>query len=187
MSAPEPLAPAERTALLQLARAAVRHQLGLGPAPELPAQGPLTAPRGAFVTHRVAGDLRGCIGSFEPIGTLAQTVASMAVSAAMEDPRFPPLTAAELDRLSIHVSALSPRTPVPDPEQPERIVVGRDGLLLHHGWHRGALLPSVAVEHGWDRLAFLKHVCIKAGLSADAWRDPEAKLEVFQAEEFGEP
>jgi uncharacterized protein len=184
MSAPEPLAPSERTALLEIARAAVRHQLGLGPAPTIPDHGPLAVARGAFVTYRVAGDLRGCIGSFEPIGTLARTVASMAVSAATEDPRFSPLTAADLEQLSIHVSALSPRAPVQDPE---KIVVGRDGLLIHHGWHRGALLPSVAVEQGWDRLALLKHVCIKAGLAAEAWRDPEAKLEVFQAEEFGEP
>jgi hypothetical protein len=107
----------------------------------------------------------------------------MAVSAATEDPRFPPLAAADLDRLAIHVSALGPRAPVRDPDQ---IVVGRDGLLIRYGWHRGALLPSVAVERGWDLPAFLKHVCIKAGLAADAWRDPEAKLEVFQAEEFGE-
>ncbi len=93
-----------------------------------------------------------------------------------------PVRADELDEISTSISALTPRVPVKDPTQ---IVIGRDGLLIHKGWHRGALLPSVAVEHGWDVAAFLKHVCLKAGLSPDAWRDPEAKLEAFGAEEFG--
>lgn len=179
----DPLSPAERAALLGIARGAVRHHLGLGPAPDLPSAGPLAVPRGAFVTLRVDGALRGCIGSFQPKGTLASTVASVAVSAASEDPRFPPVRTEEVDELGYQVSALGECTPMRDPSQ---LQVGRHGLLVKKGWHRGALLPVVAVERGWDAPTFLRHACLKAGLSPDAWRDPEATVELFGAEEFGD-
>jgi len=106
------------------------------------------------------------------------------VAAAFDDPRFPPLTADEVDDLEIHVSALGPRVPLPDPAQ---VRVGVHGLVVKQGWHRGVLLPVVAVEQGWDGPTFLKHVCLKAGLRADAWRDPSTTLETFEAEEFGDP
>jgi uncharacterized protein (TIGR00296 family) len=64
--------------------------------------------------------------------------------------------------------------------------VGVDGLVVRSGWHRGTLLPKVAVEHGWNAEEFLKHACLKAGLHARAWEEPGTELEVFQAEEFGE-
>ena len=178
-----PLSPTERGALLGIARAAIRHHLGLGPPPTLPVEGPLAAPRGAFVSVRRAGELRGCIGRFDPAGSLAATVAAMAVAASSEDPRFPPVTAGELDDLDLHVSALGPRTPLPDPAA---LRVGLHGLVVRQGWHRGVLLPAVAVERGWDAPTFLKHACLKAGLRADAWRDPATALETFEAEEFGE-
>ena len=108
----------------------------------------------------------------------------MAVAAASEDPRFPPLAASELDDLDVHVSALGPRVPLADPSQ---LRVGTHGLVVRQGWHRGVLLPVVAVERGWDGPTFLKHASLKAGLPADAWRDPATTLEVFEAEEFGDP
>ena len=178
------LTPADRVALLGIARAAIRARLGFGPAPALPESGVLGEQRGAFVTLRRGGELRGCIGRFDPEGSLARTVASMAVSAAFEDPRFPPLTAGEADDLDIHVSTLGPRQPLPDPEA---LRVGLHGLVVRQGWHRGVLLPVVAVERGWDGPTFLKHACLKAGLPADAWRDPATSLETFEAEEFGDP
>lgn len=177
------LSAADRAALLGIARGAVRHHLGLGPTPALPESGPLAAPRGAFVTLRVEGALRGCIGSFEPKGTLAGTVARMAVSAASEDPRFPPVAADEADDLGYRVSALWPSRPMGNPAT---ILVGSHGLLVKKGWHRGTLLPVVAVERGWDAMTFLRHACLKAGLSPDAWRDPGAEVEIFEAEEFGD-
>lgn len=178
-----PLSPAGRSALLALARAAIRHHLGLGPAPALPSSDELDAPRGAFVTLRRDGELRGCLGRFEAEGTLARTVACMAVAAASEDPRFPPLAADEIENVSLSISALGPRRPLADPAA---IRVGEDGLVVTRGWHRGTLLPVVAVEHGWDAPAFLARTCLKAGLPPDAWKDPDTRLEVFGAEEFRE-
>jgi AmmeMemoRadiSam system protein A len=178
------LSPVERGALLGIARAAIRARLGLGPAPALPTTGALAERRGAFVTLRREGELRGCIGRFDPEGSLARTVADVAASAAFEDPRFPPVDRAEVDDLDVHVSALGPRVPLPDPAT---LRVGVHGLVVRQGWHRGVLLPVVAVERGWDAPTFLKHACLKAGLPADAWRDPATTLETFEAEEFGVP
>jgi hypothetical protein len=178
-----PLAPAERAALLGIARGAVLAHLGMAPAPALPPAGRLAEPRGAFVTLRVAGDLRGCIGSFRPQGTLAETVARMAVAAASEDPRFPALRAADVPGLQVSVSALEPPRRL---EDPRRVEVGRHGLVVKKGWSRGTLLPKVAVEHGWDADAFLRHTCLKAGLPPTAWREPDCEVEVFEADEFGE-
>lgn len=183
MTDPAPLGPAERAALLGIARAAILHLLGLGPAPDLPSAGPLAEPRGAFVTLHVDGELRGCIGTFAPRGSLAETVAEMAKAAASEDPRFPRLRPDELPGLSISVSALGAPHLL---EDRSRIEVGRHGLMVRMGWNRGVLLPKVAVEHGWDGPTFLKHACLKAGLPAAAARDPGLLVEVFEAEEFGE-
>ena len=178
------LTPAERGALVGLARAAILHRLGLGPRPAIPDAGALGEPRGAFVTLHREGELRGCIGRFDPEDSLARTVADMAEAAAFEDPRFPPLAAAEVDGLEVHVSALGPRRPLPDLSA---LRIGEHGVVERQGWHRGVLLPVVAVERGWDGPTFLKHACLKAGLPADAWKDPATAIEVFDAEEFGAP
>ncbi len=178
-----PLAPAERAALLGVARAAVLAHLGLAPAPPLPTAGPLAEPRGAFVTLHVGDDLRGCIGTFHPLGSLAATVAKMAVAAAAEDPRFRPISAADLPELRVAVSALEPPRRLADPTA---VRVGKEGLVVRLGWHRGTRLPKVAVEHGWDAEAFLRHTCLKAGLPPTAWREPGCEIEAFEAEEFGE-
>lgn len=183
MNDPAPLGAAERAALLGIARGTVLNVLGVAPAPALPTTGPLSEARGAFVTLHVAGELRGCIGTFSPRGSLAQTVAEMAKAAATEDPRFPRLRPDELGTLSISVSAL--QTPYLL-EDRSKIVVGVHGLAVRKGWNRGVLLPKVAVEQRWDGPTFLKHACLKAGLPAIAARDPDLVVEVFQADEFGE-
>jgi uncharacterized protein len=178
-----PLSATERVALLGIARAAILAHLEGKPLPAPQAAGALAEVRGAFVTLYSKGELRGCVGTFQPSESLARTVARMAVTAACEDPRFPPVEPAEVPDLDLSISALGPRQPLPDPRA---VKVGVDGLLIKRGWHRGALLPKVAVEHGWDAEEFLKHVCLKAGLPARAWQEPDTELEVFQAEEFGE-
>ena len=183
MSAPSRLGTVERAALLGIARAAVRERLGLGPRPTLPDDGPLTVPRGAFVTLFVRGELRGCIGTFTPAGSLANTVARMAANAASEDPRFEPVHVEEIEELEVHVTALDPRRPM---RHPEELEIGRHGVVVQLGWHRGTLLPRVAVDHGWDRVTFLERTCLKAGLPPHAWQDPEAVVELFSAEELGE-
>jgi hypothetical protein len=107
----------------------------------------------------------------------------MAVSAAREDPRFLPLRRDEIADLGVAVSALSPALHLDDRLS---VKVGTHGLIVKKDWNRGALLPKVAVEHGWDAETFLARACLKAGLPADAWREPETEVEVFEAEEFGE-
>lgn len=184
MTAPA-LAPAERAALLGIARAALRHELCGAAAPPLPTSGPLAEPRGAFVTLRRGEELRGCIGTFAPTGSLAQVVAEMAVAAARRDPRFPPVSADELDDLDLHISVLSPLRPMKDPAE---ISIGRDGILVRRGWHRGTLLPVVAMENGWDARTFLARTCLKAGLPPDSWQAPDAEVQLFSAEDIsGEP
>lgn len=179
-----PLSPAERAALLGVARGAVLHHLGVAPAPALPETGALAEARGAFVSLYVGGELRGCIGSFRPLGSLCVTVARMAVAAASEDPRFPSLRADEVGDLQVMVSALGPPAKLADPGR--EVEVGRHGLLVKKGWNRGALLPRVATEHGWDARTFLGQTCLKAGLPPSAWRDADCEVEAFEAEEFGE-
>jgi uncharacterized protein len=172
----------ERAALLGIARGAVLAHLGVAPAPALPTAGPLAEPRGAFVTIQVGGELRGCSGTFRPQGSLAETVARMAVAAAKDDPRFAPVRPEEIGALEVSVSALSPPRALDDRRA---VKVGEQGLLVRQGFHRGALLPKVAIEHGWDAEEFLKHACLKAGLHARAWQQRETEVEVFEAEEFG--
>jgi AmmeMemoRadiSam system protein A len=178
------LSPAERAALLGVARGAVLAHLGVAPGPAVPETGALAEERGAFVSLYVGSELRGCIGTFRPLGSLAATVARMAVAAACEDPRFPAVRADEVKDLAVSVSALAPPHRLADPRR--EVEVGRHGLIVKKGWNRGALLPRVATEHGWDAAKFLEQTCLKAGLPPSAWKEPGCEVEGFEAEEFGE-
>ncbi len=178
-----PLSAAERRALLALARR-VLERLFLTdtvplPRPDSPA---LRAPRGAFVTLKEKGELRGCIGRMVPDTPLALTVARMAVQAALHDPRFPPVKSWELSSLEIEISALTPFAPV---SGPGAVVVGRDGVLLEKGARSAVFLPQVAPEQGWNREELLGRLCEKAGLEAECWKRG-ARLSTFQAEVFAE-
>lgn len=177
------LSSTERAALLGIARGAILAHLGVAPPRPLPGTGTLAEPRGAFVTIHVGGELRGCLGTFRPQGSLAATVARMAVAAATDDPRFPPLRSSDVAALDVAVSALGSPRPIADPRAVE---IGRQGLVVSRGFHRGTLLPKVAVEHGWGPEEFLKHACLKAGLPPRAWEEADVVIEVFDAEEFGE-
>jgi AmmeMemoRadiSam system protein A len=174
----------ERRALLAAAREAIAAHLA-GRAPALPsAVGGLAEPAGAFVSlhRRSDGELRGCVGLLRPEAPLVEAVARMAVAAATQDERFPPVAAGELDGLSIEISALSRLSPI----RPEEIEVGRHGLLVRSGDRRGVLLPRVPVDHGWDREGFLAQTCRKAGLPADAWKNPGTTIQSFTAIVFSE-
>jgi len=177
-----PLTTGERRTLLALARAGVAHRLGAGPAPSLPAGGPLAAPRAAFVALVVGGEVRAALGTLSPGGPLAAEVAGLAARAALDDPRQPPLAAADLPALSVRVAVLGPLRPLaagaPRP--------GLDGVAVTRGWHRGLLLPSGAAGKDWSGEVFLKHACLAAGLPARAHLEPDTRVEVFEAEEFGE-
>jgi AmmeMemoRadiSam system protein A len=172
----------ERRELLRVAREAIRHRLSGGERPVPPRLANASLRAGAFVTLHLDGDLRGCIGQPGGDNLLAEVVEECAVAAATEDPRFPPLTPAELSRVHLEVSVLGPITPVTDFAE---IDVGRDGLIAEQGFRRGLLLPQVASERAWGRETFLSHTCLKAGLPADAWKKG-AKIFRFEAEVFGE-
>jgi AmmeMemoRadiSam system protein A len=144
----------------------------------------LRAPHGVFVTLKKAGELRGCIGRMDFERPLWSNALKAAVASALEDPRFPPVTPSELGDISIEISILNPPEDLP---QPEMFDVTRHGIIIEKGWRHGLFLPKVAVEQGWDATKTLEMVCWKAGLPADAWRDPSARLQVFTAFDFGEP
>ena len=174
-----------RRALLALARRSIQTYISEGRRLRAEIDYEPVAPehRGAFVTlHKAGGELRGCIGTILPVGPLHETVAQMAVAAAVEDPRFLPVTLPELANLIVEISALT----VPEPADLEHIEVGRHGLIVSRGPRKGLLLPQVAPEWGWDRLQFLDQTCRKAGLPAGAWREPGTRVEWFEAEVWGE-
>jgi AmmeMemoRadiSam system protein A len=146
------------------------------PGPDVPGKG------GVFVTLKDRrGELRGCIGRFSWDQPIKKVIAEIARAAAFGDPRFPPLTAPELEGLGITVSVLTPPEPVGSLES---VVIGRDGLYLLHPRGRGVLLPVVAEERGWDARTFAENTCRKAGLPAGAYKDPGAELLVFRAPAF---
>ena len=188
-----PLTPAEQELLLALARAGLRADLcpsAAGPAgddADLPPA--LERPAGAFVTLHSKGKLRGCIGSPSPGPPLARLVVDLAVSAATGDPRFPPVTVAEMAAVHIEISVLSAPVRL---QHASQIEVDRHGLIIERGSSRGLLLPQVATTQGWDAETFLSHTCLKAGLPGDAWRDwdagkdPDFSVEAFTAQVFGE-
>lgn len=144
----------------------------------------LKANRGAFVTLKKHGELRGCIGRVTSDQPLAETVSSMAIKAAFQDPRFPALGKDELAGVSLEISVLTPFESVKDFKD---IVVGRDGLVISRGYYQGLLLPQVPVEEGWNRDEFLEYTCQKAGLSPGCWKHPETKVFKFSAQVFSEP
>jgi AmmeMemoRadiSam system protein A len=171
-----------RAALLKVARDALTAHVTGASRPSPPASGDLARPAGAFVTLHNHGELRGCIGHIEADQPLGDVIAHCAIAAATSDPRFPAVTSAELPHLVIELSILGPLEPI---QSLDHIEIGRDGLVVELGWHRGLLLPQVATEWNWDRLAFVEQTCHKAGLRRDAWKHG-AKLWKFRAEVFGE-
>jgi AmmeMemoRadiSam system protein A len=139
--------------------------------------------RGAFVTLKKSGVLRGCIGRIESSLPLWETVARVARSSAFDDPRFPPLELDELNAVEIEVSVMTPPQPVASVDD---VVPGVHGVIVELGSRRALFLPQVASEQGWNRETLLEQLCFKAGLPARAYRDPGAHLQVFRAEVFHE-
>jgi len=173
----------DRRALLALARRAITQSVLLQrPLEDLPETGVFAEKRGAFVTLHARGRLRGCIGIVEAYGPLGMIIAHCAASAALHDPRFPPVRADEMDQLQIEISLLSPLEPI----LAEQIEIGRHGLLVSQSGRRGLLLPQVATEHKLTREQFLDETCRKAGLPPKAWQDPATEIHAFTCEIFSE-
>jgi uncharacterized protein len=137
-----------------------------------------------------SGRLRGCIGFPLPVLPLQRAIAEAAVSAGTEDPRFPKVRPAEIERLIVEVSVLTPPETVPGraPEEILRAVEpGRDGLIVEGYGTSGLLLPQVAREEGWSSEELLDGTCGKAGLPPGAWRNTEqVRVQRFQAQVFAE-
>lgn len=175
----------DRETLLRIARLALHDYFTVGKLPQYDAESAaLLEPRAAFVTlwRRDSGQLRGCRGECQPQRPLIQSVAHMAVAAAVDDSRFEPVTIDELADLRIEINALTAMKAI----RPEDVVVGRHGLMIVQGFQMGLLLPEVPVRQGWDRLAFLKGVCRKAGLPGGAWKVEGVQLFGFEAEVWSE-
>lgn len=172
--------------LLQLARAAISQRLGL--AVDLPARAAWLEKTGAcFVTLKVHGQLRGCIGSLEARQPLYDDVVHNAVAAAFRDPRFPPLGSDELNEVEIEVSLLSAAAPMDYFDETDALAQlrpGADGIILEYGAHRGTFLPQV-----WEDLPqpqrFLAHLKRKAGLPEDFWSD-DIRLSRYTVQKFKE-
>jgi AmmeMemoRadiSam system protein B/AmmeMemoRadiSam system protein A len=180
---PPELSADEKARLLTMAQESIAQHLDQGTLPQFTVTEPnLLRKSGAFVTLEQRGELRGCIGHIVARQPLYAAVQQSAVSAATDDPRFPPLTLEELRQITIEISVLSPLKRITGIEE---IEVGRDGLAIVAAGKSGLLLPQVATEAGWDRQQFLEAVCRKAGLPEDAWRE-EAGLYTFTAIVFGE-
>ena len=137
---------------------------------------------GVFVTLTKHGELRGCIGEILPRRPLYEGVMERVLSAALEDPRFPPVQRSELEELEIEISALTPPEPV---DSYEDIIIGRHGMILQKGYAAAVFLPQVAPEQGWDLATTLTHLSMKAGLSPNAWKEG-CQFEVFEANVFNE-
>jgi hypothetical protein len=182
---PFSLSDTDKNELLALARTSVEHAVEQGHPyqPEPSKSEALNQELGAFVTLRINGDLRGCIGYTSAMEPLYMTVRDTATLAAQRDPRFQPVSAIELPRLSYEISVLSPLRRVTNIEQ---INVGRHGLLMKNGDSEGLLLPQVPTEQKWDRHTFLEQTCVKAGMPRDCWKDENTDIFMFTAVVFPE-
>jgi hypothetical protein len=185
--APFSLSAREKNELLKIARnsveSAVRDhkQYEYSPPAGLAA---LEQERGAFVTLKENGQLRGCIGYVAPMKPLCITVRDVAAFAALRDTRFRPVSAAELGALEYEVSVLSPLRRVLDIKE---IRVGQHGLIMKRGDIEGLLLPQVPVEEKWDRATFLEETCFKAGLPKGCWQSADTDIFRFTALVFPPP
>ena len=181
----------ERQILLKTARQAIEMTLRGEELPpinreELPPE--LLEPGACFVTLIKAGQLRGCVGSIEAAQALIQDVRDRAVGAAFGDPRFPSLTAPELENLEIEISTLTKPEPLFYDTQEDlvrKLRVGVDGVILKGQFRRATFLPQV-----WEKLQdpelFLSRLCQKMGLAPDAWRYNKLEVDIYQVEKFSE-
>jgi len=144
---------------------------------------------GVFVTLNTTLGLRGCIGYPLPDKSLFNALENAAISAATKDPRFPAVKSKELDSITFEVTILTPpeKIVVSKPEEYlSKIKVGRDGLIVKHGFYSGLLLPQVPIEYRWNEKEFLEYTCEKAGLPKNYWKNSETDIQEFEGIVFKE-
>lgn len=173
----------QKKLLLDLARAGMEHYFKTGKMLKADIKDKtFLEKRGAFVTLKTNQKLRGCIGYPLPYKPLYETIIDAAVQAATQDYRFPSLTEEELKNTKIEISILSLPEEVKDINE---IKIGKHGIIISKGYHKGLLLPQVPVEWNWDLETYLRHGCMKAGLEEDEWKKG-AQIQKFTAEVFSE-
>ena len=156
-----------------------------------------STPLGAFVTLSKKShfkfseqkELRGCIGITQPVYPLIQTIAHVSLSAAFDDPRFPPITTLKDIVLEISILTVPELISVKNPvDYLTYIQIGKDGLVIQKDIHKGLLLPQVPIENdrNWDVQTFLEHLSMKASLPRDAWKQTGVQIFKFQALIFEE-
>ncbi len=130
---------------------------------------------GAFVSLKINGKLRGCVGRFTSSEPLYKVIKMSAISSAFEDPRFPSLTEEEYSKTDIEITVLGPLRKIRDTKE---IILGKHGIYIKKDSRSGTMLPQVATEHGWTVEQFLGYTARdKAGIGWFGWRD--ADLSVF--------
>jgi AmmeMemoRadiSam system protein B/AmmeMemoRadiSam system protein A len=176
----------DREALLDSAAETLRRLRQTGEREAIPAHGgsdALQARRGCFVSLHQGEELLGCLGNCQGRKPLAEEAADLALAAALEDPRFRP--AAEVPGpIDVEVSVLTPFRRI---RRIEQFRLGVHGAYLKLGGHSGLLLPQVALNHAWTSESFWQALARKSMLGPRAWRDPKARLSVFEAQVFSRP
>ena len=182
--------------LVKLARKTIREELS-GKSPDTESDSLSSALKdekfqaqcGTFVTLKIEGQLRGCIGNLMSTESVLDDVKRNAINAAFHDPRFSSLSAAELDRAHIEVSILTEPMPLEyqDPQDLiQKLRVNVDGVIIRKGHANATFLPQV-----WEQLPqpenFLNHLCLKAGLPSDAWKHSKLEVLTYQVQYFQEP
>ncbi len=177
------LTAAERNLLLESAHETLRHLRSTGehrPIPPRQATPALSRKAGVFIGLHQAQRLLGCVGSRLSCESLAETVPEMTLRAALDDPRFPTVLGVE-GEIEIEISILSPMKPIRDARA---FRVGLHGATLDASGRQALLLPQVAAGRGWSGEQFLGALSMKAGLGTKGYRNPGARLSVFQAQVF---
>ena len=182
------LSPEQGRQLLRLARKTLENSLTGSGSVQEPDDPVFRCRAATFVTLKISGNLRGCIGNLTPVGTLWNGIRDNAANAAFYDHRFPPLRAAELPHLDIDISILSPPLPLKYEDGDDllrKLRPGKDGVILRDGWRSATFLPQV-----WEQLPlpeeFLDHLCQKAGLAKKSWRKKILSIETYLVQCFAE-
>jgi uncharacterized protein (TIGR00296 family) len=178
----------EGAGAVALARSVLAQKIGGRTLPRPPLAPIFDQKRGVFVTLTKNGELRGCIGFPYPHLPLGEAIQEAAISAALQDPRFPRVQAAELPGIRVEVTVLSvPQRMEEDPAgRPGAVEVGRHGLIVRGYGRSGLLLPQVPVEWKWDSREFLEHTCVKAGLPPGCWKEDCVEFYTFEGQIFHE-
>jgi len=175
-------------ALLELARKSLVEKLQNKTCPLMHDEPAFSENAATFVTLKIGGKLRGCIGNLEPVGKLWEGIRDNAVNAAFHDHRFSPLSSDELPAVRLDISILSQPKPLEYKNTEDlltKLRPGIDGVILREGGRSATFLPQV-----WQQLRspeqFLDHLCLKAGLPQETWRQKRTGIHIYQVQSFSE-